>query len=488
MKFRLIETYLFEDIAAVKKQYSYIPEEDFDKIIRLDPTFDEARDSVGKYGKWLLGLYKKDNPLNTPGTTTFLQMYDEVRNDNSKKIEKDIGKFKSFRELYDAIKNAEDVELSDRQKLRKKQANKDYDLVWENDNWAIFVPNTWEADVNLGKGTRWCTADSREESGKKYYDQYLREGGKYYVIINKHNKEDKYQFHFESKQFMDKNDNSINIAEFVDTSSAGGMRTFFEKEGYEVDDYARTEFEDWDGVIDELFGYPGEEVSIDASRNVIGVLFGTDEDWYNIFSIIDALNGYYTIEDIYETLLYPYSNTVIHTLQDTFNDYDFQLPDELEDDWDLQENFLMEFSEIINNYITDYSLEDLIGTNYPQSYFKVEDNDLAIIMNRNVLRNEIIDFYAIAYPELLLEYESAEDVIYDLTEMARSEQMAESDFRGVSDEEAVLLTLIGTDNLNCEIDPSDLISNLVYYITAGHAKEIISKLKNYFESEIENEV
>ena len=46
------------------------------------------------------------------------------------------------------------------------------------------MPNTWEADVNLGKGTKWCTADSREESGKKYYDQYLREGGKYYVVIN----------------------------------------------------------------------------------------------------------------------------------------------------------------------------------------------------------------------------------------------------------------------------------------------------------------
>lgn len=482
MKFRLVETFLLEDIAAVKKQYSHIPEEDFDKIIRLDPTFDENRDSVGKYGKWLLGLYKKENPLDKPGYPVLLQMYDEIRNNPSKKIEKDIGRFKSFRELFDAIENAEDVELSDRQKLRQRQKNKDYDIVWQNDNWAIFVPNTWEADVNLGKGTKWCTADSREESGKKYYDQYLREGGKYYVVINKHNKEDKYQFHFESRQFMDKDDSPIDVAEFVDASNAAGMRTFFEHEGYEVDDYARTEFEDWDGVIDGLFGHPGEEVSINASVDILGVLFGTDEDWYNIFSIIDALNGYYTIEDIYETLLYPYSNTVINTLQDTFNDYDFQLPDELEDDWDSQEKFLEEFSKIINDYITDYSLEDLTGTNYPQSYFKVEDNDLTISMNRNVLRNEIIDFYAYADPELLLEYESAEDVIYDLT------QAAESDFRGVSDEEAVLLMFIGTDNLKCEIDSSELISNLVYYITAGHAKEIISKLKNYFESGIENEV
>ena len=103
-------------------------------------------------------------------------------------------------------------------------------------------------------------------------------------------------------------------------------------------------------------------------------------------------------------------------------------------------------------------------------------------MNRNVLKNEIIDLYAYTDPELLLEYESAGDVIYDLT------QAAKADFRGVSDEEAVLLMFIGTDNLKCEIDPSELISNLVYYITAGHAKEIISKLKNYFESGIENEV
>lgn len=47
MKFKLLESILIEDIAAVKRQYAHIPEDDFDKIIRLDPTFDENRDSVG---------------------------------------------------------------------------------------------------------------------------------------------------------------------------------------------------------------------------------------------------------------------------------------------------------------------------------------------------------------------------------------------------------------------------------------------------------
>ena len=97
MKFKLLESILIEDIAAVKRQYAHIPEDDFDKIIRLDPTFDENRDSVGKYGKWLLGLYKKDNPLNSNvNIPEMLSQYDSLVKDRAKQIEKDTGKFKAF--------------------------------------------------------------------------------------------------------------------------------------------------------------------------------------------------------------------------------------------------------------------------------------------------------------------------------------------------------------------------------------------------------
>ena len=37
-----------------------------------------------------------------------------------------------------------------------------------------------------------------------------------YININKHNHSEKYQFHFESKQFMDKNDRSIDIYTFFE--------------------------------------------------------------------------------------------------------------------------------------------------------------------------------------------------------------------------------------------------------------------------------
>lgn len=40
-------------------------------------------------------------------------------------------------------------------------------------------------------------------------------GGDYYININKHNPKEKYQFHFESSQFMDKNDYGIDLSEFI---------------------------------------------------------------------------------------------------------------------------------------------------------------------------------------------------------------------------------------------------------------------------------
>lgn len=59
MKIILDETLFLETIASVMANYPNIPEDQFLSIISLDPTYKEGRDSVGKYGKWLLNLYNK---------------------------------------------------------------------------------------------------------------------------------------------------------------------------------------------------------------------------------------------------------------------------------------------------------------------------------------------------------------------------------------------------------------------------------------------
>lgn len=367
MKFKLVETVLIEDIAAVKKQYSHIPEEDFDKIIRLDPTFDENRDSVGKYGKWLLGLYKKDNPLNTPGATTFLQMYDEVKKDPSKKIEKDIGKFKSFRELYDAISNAEDVELSDRQKLRRRQADQNYDIVYEDSDWTIYVPNTWEASVNLGKGTKWCTSDSREDYGKKYWNQYLSQGGKYYILVNKHDKSEKYQFHFESGQFMDADDSAIYPSDVCNAE----MEQFFNDQGYDINMSI-----DYDMVMEAVFGdiFPGNDRPVELPVDIRGLVNNVayEEDWYFIASAWDLMNGYYDQDTMDELFITPF----IQELMDScFSFMKYKTKIQSAKDFDEIEQLLINnnYDQVYNLDISNYhNLMDVVAracSNYIYEYF-----------------------------------------------------------------------------------------------------------------------
>lgn len=48
-----------EDIDAVQKYYPNIPNDTFMELISLDPTY-TGKDSVGKYGKWLLNLLIKE--------------------------------------------------------------------------------------------------------------------------------------------------------------------------------------------------------------------------------------------------------------------------------------------------------------------------------------------------------------------------------------------------------------------------------------------
>lgn len=178
---RIIERLLNEDIDAVRKQYSYVPAEDFDKIIRLDPTFDENRDSVGKYGKWLLGLYNKGNVIKQALHETneelkqvtvesiidTLKKYDQYKNDRTKDIERDINRFDSVYALEQAVDNVGEATLSKKQAQRQAKKEKNYDMVFDGENYAIFVPRNHAGDMALAsfggsKKASWCTAADSE--------------------------------------------------------------------------------------------------------------------------------------------------------------------------------------------------------------------------------------------------------------------------------------------------------------------------------------
>lgn len=229
----MYESILLEDIEAVKRQYSYIPEEDFYKIIKIDPTYQDGKNSVGKYGKWLLGLYKKDNPLNYNSEDIYniLNLYNQYKNDRKKEIEKDINKFKSIEDLNDAVNNVDEAELSARQQEKEKRNSKDIKKIFEDNMWEVWVPQSYAGSCTLGKGTEWCTADSRTDD---YYYEYT-EQGPLYVFINKQNPKEKYQLHVETESFMDEDDDEADLEDVLATDDKLNVFVYKDIYGYKID-------------------------------------------------------------------------------------------------------------------------------------------------------------------------------------------------------------------------------------------------------------
>ena len=143
---KLNENLLLEDIEAVKKvfmnRFPDMSDEEFDEIIKLDPTFKDGSNSVGKYGKWLLSLYmNRELKLeDLYKATTYLKYfikYYNVIND------KDINKCKSLNDLYNIVAyymRNDDVATSKSDEVRriKEGAEK----VYEDSRWVVIVPHT----------------------------------------------------------------------------------------------------------------------------------------------------------------------------------------------------------------------------------------------------------------------------------------------------------------------------------------------------------
>ena len=53
-----------------------------------------------------------------------------------------------------------------------------------------------------------------QEVVNNYYDHYSKQGP-LYIMVNKKDQADKYQFHFESNQYMDKEDRNVNLPTFL---------------------------------------------------------------------------------------------------------------------------------------------------------------------------------------------------------------------------------------------------------------------------------
>ena len=228
MKFILIE-----DITSVRNNFPKISDEDFYRIIRLDPTFVDGRDSVGQYGKWLLNLFNKGRLDNEGHARDALSRFEKEKKYLKNK---DIGQFKSLDDIDNYLNNEDSYkEKSHRQDVRDRQKDRknadllnDASIMYKDNFWTVWTPKTYAASCKLGQGSSWCTASTESD----YYYNYYTNQGPLYIVINNSNEDEKYQFHFPSGQFMDIDDHSIELMQFLHNEE--GLYEFFKPEIYGI--------------------------------------------------------------------------------------------------------------------------------------------------------------------------------------------------------------------------------------------------------------
>lgn len=384
---------LLENIEAVKKLYPQISNEDFYKLIALDPTYNSNRDSVGLYGKWILNLFNKGKLDNEGHVTDILIRFNEVK---SQLKEKDINRFKTLEELDSYLDNSDNyIELSARQKLRQTQTNvhntnltTDAEKVFENSIWEVWVPHTYEASCKLGQGTKWCTAST---SSDYYYERYSKEGP-LYILIDKYDRTIKYQFHFPSNQYMDSEDDSINPWDDIFDMN-DDLKEFFRPEllkSWKLDPTLSFK-ESISIVLTDKDFYQILADKHSYSRNTIKGIYIYDilyspndyftEDFYGYLTkdefdsfvtyeltsetrklLTQALGGTLTYDSLYESAFYDELNDLINSLKtkayiDVTQNFimqsieDIFKLDDLKVEWYYNENYYLEITGSLEDFI-----------------------------------------------------------------------------------------------------------------------------------------
>lgn len=211
----------------LKKTYSNFSTVEFEAVLDADPTYIEGSGRPGSYTMWLLRLWKQNPGMAIEDgykAKEYLDAFDVAKRRFTGK-DKDIYSYKSLPELYDKIQDflVEEPEESDYQ-LRKRiqKAGDDVEVLYEDEDWKVLIPNSYEASCYWGVNTEWCTAT---RSTREHYDQYMKSGS-LVIFINKKDPTKKYQYHYESRSFMDETDRSFDLMTFMEKQDNTAFKSF----------------------------------------------------------------------------------------------------------------------------------------------------------------------------------------------------------------------------------------------------------------------
>ena len=187
-----------------QKYYKNISEDDFIKIAAADSISSNLqKDKLGKYAKWMLNLYKRKRLKleDLYKATEYIALFDKTAKMN-KLPDIDLNHYTSLAEMYQFIKPF--GVINSKKEILREIKEKDAEKMYEDEAFVVIYPKTELAGILYGKGTRWCTAAKYDNR----FRDYNRMGNMYIIIDKRYGK--KYQFHAETKNFMNEKDTHIN--------------------------------------------------------------------------------------------------------------------------------------------------------------------------------------------------------------------------------------------------------------------------------------
>jgi len=228
---------------------------------------------VGKYTNWLLKNFLKPTftderanvEVGSPEYKKMIKGYQDRFMEDLYKVTDDLKKFERFKgqlpqESRDIAKLTPDslfglvkdftLEKTKGTKQDKEEAKSSYQypgstVAFKGPNWTVVkIEDQSELGKNAAcffggyhehdKGeTRWCTSSP----GLNYFNSHIKQGPLYVILPNKADKvgqktglpHERYQWHFQSNQFMDRDDRPMNIVEMLQGKLAE-LKDFFKPE------------------------------------------------------------------------------------------------------------------------------------------------------------------------------------------------------------------------------------------------------------------
>ena len=365
-----------------QKNANNLSDEEFKQIMSYDPIISQIDnlDDVTmastneSFSRWLLKMFKNGSLQNAEPEQVrkLLSDFERAKKRRNLLPNNDINSYKKIDDLQNALSNI-DNNLTTNQKnkdARKAQnvikkeltpgmyLNGGAELLYTNDNWEVWTPHTYEGSKALRHGAVWCTGGDTPN----FYNSYT-EDGQLYIIINKNDKNEKYQlfvpfanqYSDHQREFRDKDNESLKFREFIHNND---LVDFFITQDNVTNSYENLEDpnidDDWDDEREDEIAYQYDLGYDDYTGEVC---------MFISYSNLVRDTNYTSVDDYQDYASHGYLEDGIQ------GDYDRYISDVIGEDGfinqvDWESTDLMELYKFFkkDSGLAEYTFEDFIGS------------------------------------------------------------------------------------------------------------------------------